>query len=310
MMSGLVEAVTRFTNRQSGDSPYYTEIDGLIVLRSQTERHPTHIIHKPALCIVVQGAKWTTFGDRRLHYRAGQAMVVSLEMPGFSQVVEGGPDAPYLSVVIELDASAVRDVMAALDSPPTGDDRRALGAFVVDFDGPLVECAMRAVRLLDTPKAAPILYPGLMREICYWLLTGPHGGAIARVIVGTKRGARLVDAVQTLRTRFAKTVRIEDLASTAGLSPSAFHRQFKTLTSMTPLQYQKKIRLMEARRLMITGAATAETAAFKVGYESPSQFSREYARTFRVPPKRDIERLRQAASHPRDSRMATSRTAG
>ncbi len=306
MLPRLVAAVTRFGKRQTGQSPYYTKVPGLIVLRSQAERHPTHIIHKPALCIVVQGAKWTTFGNRRLHYKAGQAMVVSLEMPGSSQVVEGGPDAPYLSVIIELDANAMRDVMESLDDPPQLDAKPGPGAFVADFDGPLVECALRAVRLLDSPAAIPILYPGLMREICYWLLTGPYGGAIAHMILGTSRSARLVDAVHTLRTKFVAPVRIKELASIAGLSPSAFHRQFKALTSMTPLQYQKKIRLMEARRLMITGAVTAETAAFKVGYESPSQFSREYARTFRVPPKRDIDRLRRAVSVPHGLETAGS----
>jgi transcriptional regulator GlxA family with amidase domain len=141
------------------------------------------------------------------------------------------------------------------------------------------------VRLLGTPRAVRVLYPAIMREICYWLLAGPHGGEIAKLAAG--RPEPIVRAIHTLRDRFDEHVRIEDLAALAHMSASAFHRRFKELTSMTPLQYQKQLRLLEARRLMVVERAGAETAAFKVGYESASQFSREYARMFGQPPRRD-----------------------
>jgi AraC-like DNA-binding protein len=284
----LADAVRDYVARQSGRSPFYTAADGLIVLRAERERNPTHLIHKPALCIVIQGAKWTTFGSRKLEYRTGQALVVSLEMPGSSQVVEGGPSKPYLSVVIELDQVAMREVIDQLDTPPADDDPTVGSACVIPFDGPLIDCALRAVRLLDTPAAIPVLYPLVMREICFWLLASPHGARIARMIVGNDRHQGIVKAMQALRAQFAQTLRIEDLAVLARLSPSAFHHKFKELTSITPLQYQKQIRLLEARRLMASGETNAQTAALRVGYESPSQFNREYARMFGASPRRDI----------------------
>ena len=166
------------------------------------------------------------------------------------------------------------------------------GVFVTDFDGPMADGVRRAMRLLETPRAIPMLYPAIMREWCYWLLTGPRGGDIARIVLANGHDRRVITAIQALRARFAEPVRVEELARIARMSPSAFHRQFKALTSMTPLQYQKRLRLLEARNLMLADAATAETAAFRIGYESASQFSREYARMFGAPPRRDVAQLR------------------
>ncbi len=173
--------------------------------------------------------------------------------------------------------------------------------FVIDFDGPLADCALRLARLLETPQAIPALHPGIMREICYWLLAGPQGGDIARLALKTGPSRNITDALRTLRDRFREVVRVEDLAEIAHMSASAFHRQFKDLTSYTPLQYQKHLRLLEARRLMVTHGFNVEAAAFEVGYESPSQFSREYARLFGAPPKRDVQRLQLAPTAERDA---------
>ncbi|PLR50172.1 AraC family transcriptional regulator (plasmid) [Chimaeribacter arupi] len=281
--------------RLGGASPFYTAVEGMIMLQAKTERHPTHLIHKPALCIVVQGEKWTAFGERKLTYRAGQAMVVSLEMPGMSQVVEGDAGTPYLSLVLTLDQAIMREVCETLPAlPPPPQDN---GAFVVDLDAPLLACAARAVSLLETPDAIPLLYPGIMREIGYWLLTGPQGGMLAQRITGTGMQRRMAGVLHALRAQFSEPVRISDLAAIAGLSPSAFHRHFRALTGMTPLNFQKQLRLMEARRLMMAGNISAESAAFSVGYASASQFSREYARLFGAPPRRDIARLLSANGH-------------
>ena len=155
----------------------------------------------------------------------------------------------------------------------------------------MADCALRRVRLIDTPKAIPTLYPLIMREICYWLLTGPHGGDVARMALANTPSQRVISAMHTLRSRFKETVRMDDLAAVARMSTSAFYRQFKALTLLTPLQYQKQLRLLEARRLMVSRAFNTEAAAFAVGYESPSQFSREYARMFGMPPKRHLKQL-------------------
>jgi AraC-like DNA-binding protein len=296
MSTQLIDEVKRYTDAQPGESPFVTGIAGLTVLRCDHEKQPAHLIMKPALCIVVQGAKWTMFGDQRYHYKAGQALVVSVEMPAMGRVVQASPDAPFLGLIIELDQGILREVMESLDTAPSPKAETGHSVFVADFDGPLADCALRLVRLLSTPKAVPLLQPSIMREMCYWLLSGPHGGDVVRMTLANSHEHRVVAAIHALRERFIEPVRIDELAGVAQLSASAFHRKFKALTSMTPLQYQKRMRLLEARRLIASNAANVETAAFQVGYESASQFSREYARMFGAPPRRDIVGLRALAA--------------
>ena len=157
---------------------------------------------KPALCIVVQGAKWATFGNRRIEYGAGQALVVSVEMPAFGRVAEASPSEPYLGVIIEFDPAIMREVAEGLDAPPGPGRDLGPGVFVTDFSGPLVDCALRMVRLLETPKAIPILYPAIMREICYWLLTGPHGGEVMRMTLANSHAQSVISAIHTLARSF------------------------------------------------------------------------------------------------------------
>jgi AraC-like DNA-binding protein len=288
MTNELVQALMRYTDAHPGQNPFMTKIPGVAILRADRERRSkAHFTFKPSLCIVAQGAKAAIFGERTVHYRAGQALLVSIEIPAIGWVVEASPKAPFLGVGMELDLAMFRDVYEHLDEPPTGGGAHQ-SVLLADFDGPLADCVLRLVRLLETPRAISVLSPAILREICYWLLTGSRGADIARMTLAGGRAEPIVRAIHTLRDRFEEPVRIEELASTAHLSPSAFHRQFKAVTSMTPLQYQKRLRLLEARRLMVAEAATAATAAFKVGYESASQFSREYARMFGRPPRRDV----------------------
>jgi transcriptional regulator GlxA family with amidase domain len=167
---------------------------------------------------------------------------------------------------------------------------------VTDLSGPLANSVLRLVRLLDTPVAIPILYPAIMREICYWILTGRHAGEIMRLTMAKTYESTVIRAIHALRRGFAKAIRIHELAAMAKMSPTAFHRHFKSMTSMTPLQYQKQLRLIEARRLMLSEALNVESAAFKVGYESPFQFTREYTRLFGAAPRRDITAMRLAAN--------------
>ncbi len=290
MFNALAEAVRCCTEAQGGTGPFVTQIEGLTLLRSDHDKQMTHLIYKPALCITVQGAKWAMFGASRLYYKAGQALVVSVEMPGVGWVVEASPTHPYLGVIIEFDLAVLRDIMerGGVPTNPSGDAER--GIFVIDLNAPLTDCMLRLVRLLSTPEAISMLSPLIMREIYYWLLTGPYGNEIAEIGLVSSHAHGIISAIHSLRDRFAEAIRIEDLAQAAHMSPSAFHRQFKALTLRTPLQYQKQLRLLEARRLMVTEAANVETAAFQVGYESPSQFSREYSRMFGAPPRRDVVR--------------------
>ncbi len=288
MRNLLRDAAAMYTSAQVGSEPYVTTVPGLTLLRSDHQQRTNFHICKPALCIVVQGAKWTMFGETRFDYHAGQALVVSVELPAFSTIVEASPDDPFLGIVIEFDLALMREVMDSLDTLPEMPDDVGRSVFVTDFNGPLAECALRLVRLLETPRAIPVLCPAIMREICYWLLTGPHGAAVMSMTIGKLHTKDVLGAIHFLRDRFAEPVRIQKLASIARMSPSAFHRQFKTITSMTPLQYQKQLRLLEARRVMVADELNVATTAAQVGYESPTQFSREYARMFGMPPRRDI----------------------
>lgn len=296
MLESLVEFVTRYTDARPGGSPFVTCVDGLTILRSNHQRRANHILYKPALCITVQGTKSATFGNQTHRYSAGQALLVSVEMPGCGIVTEASPTKPFLGIILELDLGVLRAVAGELADPPRANDTPDCGVFVTDFEGPLADCALRILRLLDTPHAIPVLYPAIMREMSYWLLCGPHGREVISMILSNNHEHRILEAIHFLRDHFTKPVRIGDLASIARLSPSAFHRQFKIVTSMTPLQYQKQLRLLEARRLMTSGSATVENAAFRVGYESPSQFSREYGRMFGASPRRDTHRLKSIAA--------------
>jgi AraC-like DNA-binding protein len=287
----LAEALLRYTDSQPGESPFMTAIDQLAIVRSDHPKPPSHMISRPAMCIVAQGAKWAMFGDNKLVYRAGQALVIGVETPSIGQVIEASPDEPCLVLAFELDLTIMRSVAEGLDTPPSASGKPGCGVFVTDFQGPLADCALRLVRLLDTPKAIPTLHSIIMREICYWLLAGPHGGDVAKMALANSPSQHLISAMRSLRSRFRESIRIDELAAIARMSTSAFHRQFKALTSLTPLQYQKQLRLLEARRLMVSRTFNVEAAAFEVGYESPSQFSREYARMFGAPPKRDLKHL-------------------
>jgi len=233
-----------------------------------------------------------TLGDRVFDYTDMQALVVSVELPAFGRVTRASATAPYLGMTLEFDVGIMRDVMEQLDVPPKPTGEFGLGLFVNDLSEPLIDCILRLVRMLATPKAIPVLYPSVMREIYFWLLTGANGAELCRLALPNSHTQRIADAIYILRGNFSRSIRIEELATAAHMSASSFHQHFRTLTSMTPLQYQKQLRLLEARRLMVAEAANVTEAAYQVGYESVSQFSREYARTFGMPPKRDTTVLK------------------
>ncbi len=292
MLTQLREAISRYVATHDGQSPYQTIADGLILLHDTVPDSPIHLVHKPNLCVVVQGSKQTAIGEASHVYEAGQALVVTVDVPGVSVITDASADKPYLSVVLELDPGVMAEVLGGLANPPPRDDVDGPASFVVDLDDAMLDCMLRAVRMLETPDAVPLLYPAIQREAAYRLLTGPSGAAVAAVTISGDRSPGIARAVRSLRERFAEPVRVDELAEIARLTPSTFHRQFKALTMMTPIQYQKQIRLVEARRLMLSEGATAETAAHEVGYASASQFSREYARAFGAPPRRDVRTLR------------------
>ncbi|MET0338677.1 MAG: AraC family transcriptional regulator [Caulobacter sp.] len=275
-----------------GENHFETPMAGVHLLRAFHRPTPNRRFYNPSLCVVLQGAKQIMIGEETLDYKAMEALIVSIELPASGRIVDASPTEPFIGIVIDLDIAAMRDVLEHMDSPPVPTPRSASGAFVTKIDEALGECVLRLLRLADTPKAVPILYPSIMREIYYWLLSGPHGGDVCKKALPDSHTDRICKSILVLRSNYAETLRVEDLAESAGMSPSSFHQHFKALTSMSPIQFQKQLRLLEARRLMVSNAANVAEAAYQVGYESPSQFSREYARAFGVAPKRDATNLR------------------
>lgn len=297
LSSALRDAVAHYTQEQGGaDGIYPTTIEGLAFMRLSNETLPHSHVHRPALCLVAQGAKRLALPDSTFDYEAGQALVVSVELPGFGYVTRASQQVPFLGVVLEFDVSILREVLEQLDVVPEMEGDLGDGVFVDSVDQPVADCVTRLIGLLGTPDAIPFLRPLIMRELSFWLLCGPNGGRIARLALPNGHAQRVADAIHYMREDIARPVRVEDLAGAAAMSLSSFHKHFKTLTSMTPLQYLKQLRLMEARRLMAADAANAANAAHRVGYESASQFNREYARMFGAPPRRDMTALRRAAA--------------
>jgi AraC-like DNA-binding protein len=282
----LADLITRHT---SGDGAHPTAISALEFGRSSTVASLLCRINEPMLAIVVQGKKAALLGEETHCYDAGQYLVISVDLPLTGFVTHATPEQPYLGFRLTLDPRQFSDMIA---QTPDRKEASVRGLFVSNADAPLLDCALRLTRLLDTPQDLPVLAPMVMREIYYRLLTGEQGEAVRQIATSGSNMQRIAQVIQQMKTDFAKPLRIEDLADQVKMSPSSFHAHFKAVTSMSPLQYQKHLRLLEARRLMLTEPVNAVTAADQVGYESPSQFNREYARMFGAPPIRDITSLR------------------
>ena len=288
MPSPLQDAIAAYIEAQAGtDGIYPTAIDGLALMRSSSETLPHHQIYRPVLCIVAQGAKQIMLGDETFDYDEMQSLVVSLELPLAGRVARASADRPFLGLALEFDIGQLREVLQQMAQPPRPSGDVSLGVFVGDVGDAVADGVLRLIRLLATPQAIPMLAPAIKREICFWLLSGRHGGEICKLAHADGHTPRIAQAIHLLRDDFARPIRIAELARAARMSASSFHQHFKALTAMTPLQYQKHLRLLEARRLMLADEATATSAAYRVGYESASQFSREYARMFGAPPRRD-----------------------
>ena len=249
---------------------------------------PTPGVYEPALCLVLQGAKQVIIGDRILRYDPASYFIATIDLPARGWVVEASPQEPYVAVSLKLDQQMLGALILDM---PHGAEGQTAGFAVSAVTPDLLDPWCRLLSLLDTPEDVPVLGPMHEREILYRLLKGPQGGVLRQITRPDSRLSQIRQAIGWIRSHFDETMRVEQLADLAGMSPASFHRHFKAATAMSPLQYQKTLRLQEARRLLVTSADAARTAHI-VGYESASQFSREYARMFGAPPGRDVERLR------------------
>jgi AraC-like DNA-binding protein len=280
----------------------YSKADGL----NDTSIAPLHcfkmsapsaripVIYSASLCFVVQGAKEVMLEDETYRYAASEFLVISVDLPAIGHVTEATPEKPYLAVQLDIDPRQLSDLItnqirAEGRGAPT---ERAL--FVGITNDQLTDALLRLIRLLDAPQDIPFMAPLVVREIYYRLLSGSYGRRIAQMAIDGTNMQRIAHVIQTLRARFSEPIRVEELAEMAHMSPSSFHFHFKEATAMSPLQYQKRIRLLEARRLLLVEGTDAATTAYRVGYESASQFSREYSRMFGAPPISDVTDLRES----------------
>jgi AraC-like DNA-binding protein len=293
----LATLIGRYTDGK-GNGFHDTEIDRLGFGRESAVGTAMHGISNPMLAIVVQGRKDTLLGEETYHYGAAQYLVVSVDLPIHGFTVEATSDRPYLGLKLDLNPCELCEIIAAYTTVLASQKEASVrGFFVTTADVSLLDCVLRLVRLLDTPRDIPILAPMLIREIYYRLLIGEQSESVRQIATSGSNMQRIAEVLKLMKANFAQPMRVEDLAQKAGMSPSSFHHHFKQVTSMSPLQYQKQLRLLEARRLMLAENLNAVTAADRVGYSSPSQFSREYARMFGAAPIGDIQRLRTVRSN-------------
>jgi len=290
-MTTLLDAVRRYADIHTDAGGFGTSpIPGLMTVRAFAPSGLQHAIAKPIVCLVVQGSKNVTMGATSVDFSAGESLLITADVPIVSQITQASLAAPYLSLVLELDQALIAELGVQMGAAP-GETHAPVRVDTTDAE--VADAALRLLRLLDRPAAVPVLHAQLVRELHYWLLAGRHGAALRRLGWPNGPAQRVARAVALLRKDFARTLPVERLAEVAGMSPSSFHQHFRAVTSLSPLQFQKQLRLIEARRLMLAEGASASSAAFAVGYESVPQFTREYGRLFGTTPVRDARAARE-----------------
>lgn len=286
------ELVARIAQAVPTDSR--VEVLGNLTLhRSSSPTEPIHSVSYPSLCVMAQGGKLVHLGDRAYRYDPYHYLLVTAELPIAGEVIEASKEKPYLSMILRLDAELVSSVMIQAGDV-AGQGRAASRALDVSpLSEDLLDAALRLIRLLDTPDEVPVIAPLITREIVYRLLRGAQGDRLRHVALLGGHSPRIASALQRLHADFDQSIQVEELAEEVGLSVSRFHHHFKAVTGMTPVQFQKQLRLQEARRLLLADDLDAATAGYRVGYNSASHFSRDYKRLFGDSPMQDVERLRE-----------------
>jgi AraC-like DNA-binding protein len=296
-VSGL-DTLRRLVSRHAHNSHGSSAIEGLTITATDAPTSPRPGVAVPSLGLVIQGGKRTVSGDRVFDYAAGEFLIAQLDLPVVGQVTAASAECPFLGVGIRIEPSQVAAMLleaaAILDDAPG----RAPGIAVASAGAPLLDALAHLAGLLDTPRDVPVLAPLYRREVLWRLLTGPQGAVVRQIGLADGNLAHITRTVQWIRDHHDDPIRIEQLASLAGMSESTFHRHFRAVTRMTPIQYQKAVRLQEARLALVSGGRDVAEVAHAVGYDSASQFSREYRRLFGAPPGRDAQRIRTAEGVP------------
>ena len=285
----LVERLTRAIRDDGTAEP----LAGLRLRRASSPTGLGHGVSFPSFCVIAQGSKELLLGDSLYRYNPAQYLISTAALPIASRVVEASPERPYLGIVLKLDSTLVGSVLveAGHRAPRNATAVTAIDVSVLDAN--LLDAVVRLIRLLDSPTEVRFLVPLVMREIVYRLMLGAQGARLHQIASVGGATHRIAEAVERLRNDFAQPLRIEDLAQELGMSVSGFHHHFRALTAMSPLQFQKQLRLQEARRLMLGEGLDATSAGYRVGYGNASHFTREYKRLFGAPPMHDVEQLRE-----------------
>ena len=287
-------SIARWTDK--GDQ-HETPIPGLSLFRRDEPTEPISSMYEPSICMIAQGAKRVLLGDDTYVYDARHYLITSVHLPTVVQVIKASREKPYLGLRLKLDQREILQLMVDSNLPAPRAEQSSRGMGTGEVTLPLLNAFLRLIDLLAEHKDIPILAPIIQREIIYRLLVGDQGARLRQIASAGSQSNQIARAIDWLKGNFTGPLRIDDLATQVNMSTSTFHHHFRTLTAMSPLQFQKLLRLNEARRLMLTERLDATTVAFQVGYESPSQFSREYSRLFGAPPLRDITNLRQTTAN-------------
>ncbi len=288
------QKLAKLIDRWTGNANQYdTPISGLRFSRWTTPTPPTSYTHNPSICLIAQGRKRVLLGEESFIYDANHFLISSVDLPIIANIIEASEEQPYLGLIMELDLTEISQLIVDSELAFTQSKEAQKGIAVGELSESLLDAFVRLAELLDEGQNIKILAPIIKREIFYRLLMSKQGTRLHQIVTAGSHSHQIAKAIDWLKNNFVKPLSVGDLASYTGMSKSSFYTHFRSMTSMTPLQFQKKLRLSEARRLMLTENLDAMAATFKVGYESPSQFSREYSRLFGAPPSKDIKSLRE-----------------
>ena len=291
-LEALGTSIARCTQKGDLDP---TPVPDLSLFRMNEPTGPFSATYEPSICIAVQGAKRVILGEDTYVYDAHNYLITSVHLPTIVQVIEASPEKPFLALRLKLDLKEISQLMVDSNLPPPRTKQSNRGMATGEVTLPLLNAFQRLVDLLAEKQDLPFLAPVIQREIIYRLLVGEQGARLRQIASAGSKSQQIARAIDWLKRNFTQPLRIDDLAEQVNMSNTSFHNHFRSMTALSPLQFQKQLRLQEARRLMLAERMDAANAAFQVGYESPSQFSREYSRVFGAPPLRDITNLRQIA---------------
>jgi AraC-like DNA-binding protein len=286
----LTQLIERYTGK---DGFHETAIPSLSFTRFSEITGPTYGMYMPSLCIIVQGRKEVLLAQETYVYSPADYLIASVNLPVTAIVTDASPENPYLALKLEFTPNQILEVLQESQLAVNKKENAKRGMYVSQIELSLLDAVTRLVRLLETPNDIPVLEPLITREIIYRVLQGQHGVTLGQIAIDGSTTSGISDVIDHITNNFDQSFRIEDLAEIANMSVSSLHRHFKEVTAMSPIKYQKQLRLQKARSLLLSESTDATEAAFRVGYESPSQFSREYSRMFGLPPKEDIKHLRE-----------------